>query len=111
MSSAEVLNRDLNRSVASESECLSINELLDSINKQGIISKIHGVLVQKDCPLQMITLLLQLISNMIQIDFKRSLPILTQLDYWTVLVDLISVENLVRQEQKESRQAILQVKT
>jgi hypothetical protein len=56
--SSAVLNRDLNRSVGSEGEYLSVNEILDSINKQGIISKIHNVLVQKDCPLQMISLLL-----------------------------------------------------
>lgn len=39
------LNRDINRSVGSSAEYLSVNEILDAINKQGIISKIHQVLV------------------------------------------------------------------
>ena len=68
--------------------------LLESVNKQGFISQIHSILSQKDCPLLMISLLLKFLSNLIQIDFKRALPILTQLDYWTVLVELINIDSL-----------------
>lgn len=39
-------------------------------------------------------------------DFRRALPVLTQLDYWTTLVDLISVENLHAQDVSESRSMI-----
>ena len=42
----------------------------------------------------MISLTLRLLSRLIQMDFRRSLPVLTQLDYWTILVDLIDVETL-----------------
>ena len=49
--SSVTLNRDINRTVGSAAEYLSVNEILDAINKQGIISKIHHVLVQRDCPL------------------------------------------------------------
>ena len=36
-------------------------------------------------------------------DFRRALPVLTQLDYWTVLVDLINVNQLEEQDRSESR--------
>jgi len=42
----------------------------------------------------MISLLLRLLAKLVQMDFRRALPVLTQLDYWTTLVDLISVEKL-----------------
>ena len=46
----------------------------------------------------MISLLLRLLSKLIQMDFKRTLPTLTQLDYWTILVDLIDVNSLSNQD-------------
>ena len=42
----------------------------------------------------MISLTLRLLSRLITMDFRRSLPVLTQLDYWTILVDLIDVNLL-----------------
>lgn len=36
-------------------------------------------------------------------DFRRSLPVLTQLDYWTILVDLIDVQSLKSQDLTEER--------
>ena len=36
-------------------------------------------------------------------DSRRALPVLTQLDYWTVLVDLINVRSLEDQDKSESR--------
>jgi hypothetical protein len=54
----------------------------------------------------MISLLLRLLSKLVQMDFRRALPVLTQLDYWTTLVDLISVENLQTQDLSESRSMI-----
>jgi hypothetical protein len=42
----------------------------------------------------MISLLLRLLAKLVQMDFRRALPVLTQLDYWTTLVDMRSVEKL-----------------
>jgi hypothetical protein len=44
----------------------------------------------------MVSQLLKFLSNLLQIDSKKALPILTQLDYWTVLVELINIEGLIR---------------
>ena len=77
--------------VGSDAEHITVKAMLNIVNKQGLISQIHGILSQKDCPLLMISLLLRLLSRLIQMDFRRALPVLTQLDYWTVLVDLINV--------------------
>jgi len=43
-------------------------------------------------------------------DFKRALPILTQLDYWTVLVELLSPDLLIRQDHRESRNIMIQLR-
>ena len=51
----------------------------------------------------MISLLLRLLSRLIQMDFRRALPVLTQLDYWTVLVDLINIGQLEEQDKMETR--------
>lgn len=51
----------------------------------------------------MISLLLRMLAKLVQMDFRRALPVLTQLDYWTTLVDLISVETLQAQDISESR--------
>lgn len=45
-----------------------------------------------------------------RMDFKKALPILTQLDYWTLLVDLLDVHNLAEQEERETRQGLIKVK-
>ena len=68
--------------------------MLDAVSKQGLISHVHHILSQKDCPLLLISLFLKLVSQLIRMDYKRALPILTQLDYWTLLVDLMCIENL-----------------
>ena len=92
-----------NKFVGSDAEHLTVKAMLNIVNKQGLISQIHGILSQKDCPLLMISLLLRLLSRLIQMDFRRALPVLTQLDYWTVLVDLINVGQLEEQDKCESR--------
>jgi hypothetical protein len=75
---------------------LSVRTLLNAVSKQGLISHVHAILSQKDCPLLMISLFLRLISKLVKMDSKRSLPILTQLDYWTLLVELLDTDNLKR---------------
>lgn len=43
-------------------------------------------------------------------DFRRSLPVLTQLDYWTVLVDLIDIQSLKAQDMTEDRSMLKSLK-
>lgn len=43
-------------------------------------------------------------------DSRRSLPILTQLDYWTILVDLIDIQSLKAQDQSENRAVLVNLK-
>ena len=92
-----------NRFIGSDAEHLTVKSLLAIVSKQGLISQIHGILSKKDCPLLMISLLLRLLSRLIQMDFRRALPVLTQLDYWTVLVDLINIGQLEEQDKMETR--------
>ena len=92
-----------NRFIGSDAEHLTVKSLLAIVSKQGLISQIHGILSKKDCPLLMISLLLRLLSRLIQMDFRRALPVLTQLDYWTVLVDLINIGQLEEQDKTETR--------
>ena len=80
--------------VGSDVEHITVKTLLNVCNRQGLISHVHGILEKKDCPIVMISLTLRLLSRLIQMDFRRSLPVLTQLDYWTILVDLIDVSAL-----------------
>ena len=47
---------------------------------------------------------------MVQMDYKRALPILTQLDYWTVLVELLDLNSLAKQDHKEQRSILIQLK-
>jgi len=65
------------------------------------------MLAQKDCPLIVISLILKLLHRLVQMDFRRALPVLTQLDYWTILVDLIDVQNLSDIERAETRQMLV----
>jgi hypothetical protein len=80
--------------------------MLTQVSKQGLISHIQCIFSQRDCPLMMTSLLLRLLAKLVQMDFRRALPVLTQLDYWTTLVDLLSVEGLQTQDMSESRQII-----
>ena len=80
--------------VGSDVEHITVKTLLHVCNRMGLISQIHGILDKKDCPIVVISLTLRLLSRLIQMDFRRSLPVLTQLDYWTILVDLIDVKTL-----------------
>jgi len=82
------------RFAGADAEQITVSTLLNQINKQGLISHIQSILSQRDCPLLMISLLLRLLAKLVQMDFRRALPVPTQLDYWTTLVDLISVDNL-----------------
>ena len=92
--------------VGADEEALTVRALLNSVNKQGVISQIHSIITQKNCPLLMISLMLKLLSRLVQMDYRRALPVLTSLDYWTVLVDLIDVESLREQETLESREML-----
>jgi hypothetical protein len=65
------------RFVGSDLEHITVKTLLHVCNRQGLISQIHGILNKKDCPIVMISLTLRLLSRLIQMDFRRSLPILT----------------------------------
>lgn len=58
----------------------------------------------------MISLTLRLLSRLITMDFRRSLPVLTQLDYWTILVDLIDVKALKSQDLTEDRSMLCHLK-
>jgi len=40
-------------------------------------------------------------------DWKKAIPVLTQLDYWTFLVDLLSFTQLSQLDRSESRQVLL----
>lgn len=70
-------------------EEMSIKTLLTIISKQGLISQMHVMLTQKDTPLLFVTLSIKFLHKLVLMDHKRALPVLTQLDYWTYLVDLI----------------------
>ena len=99
-----------NRFVGSDAEHITVRTLLQVCNRQGLISQIHGILDKKDCPIVMISLTLRLLSRLLQMDFRRSLPVLTQLDYWTILVDLIDVHALKEQDLSEDRSMIRSLK-
>ena len=99
-----------NRFVGSDAEHITVKTLLQVCNRQGLISQIHGILDKKDCPIVMISLTLRLLSRLLQMDFRRSLPVLTQLDYWTILVDLIDVHALKEQDLSEDRSMIRSLK-
>lgn len=99
-----------NRFVGSDAEHITVKTLLNVCNRQGLISQIHGILDKKDCPIVVISLTLRLLSRLIQMDFRRSLPVLTQLDYWTILVDLIDVETLKAQDLTEDRSMLRNLK-
>jgi len=96
----QAINEDIHdhcsdsRFAGADAEQLTVHTLLNQVNKQGLISHIQCILSQRDCPLLMISLLLRLLAKLVQMDFRRALPVLTQLDYWTTLVDLINVEML-----------------
>jgi len=39
-------------------------------------------------------------------DYKKAIPVLTQLDYWTFLVELLDIDSLTAIERHESRQSL-----
>ena len=84
------LFRDFDVQQDSSVEPLSIRELLSLVSKQALISQMHVILTQKDTPLIFITLSIKLLHKLVQMDHKKALPVMTQLDYWTQLVDMIN---------------------
>jgi hypothetical protein len=61
------------------------------------------MLLMKDTPLLFLTLSVKLLHKLIGMDHKRALPTLTQLDYWTYLVDLLHMDRLAELEGEENR--------
>jgi hypothetical protein len=53
-----------------------------------------------------LTLTLQLLHNLTQMDYKKAIPVLTQLDYWTFLVELLDIDSLTAIERHESRASL-----
>ncbi len=49
------------------------------------------------------TLSIKFLHKLVQMDYKKALPVLTQLDYWTYLVDLINHNALEELECSENR--------
>jgi hypothetical protein len=70
---------------------MTVQTLLQTLNRQGLISQIHKILSAKDCPLLFVTLTLQLLHHLTQMDYKKAIPVLTQLDYWTFLVEMLDI--------------------
>ena len=50
-----------------------------------------------------VTLSVKLLHRLLVMDSKRALPVLTQLDFWTYLVELLRVSELVELERSENR--------
>jgi hypothetical protein len=48
-----------------------------------------------------LTLTMQFLFKLTQMDYKKTVPVLTQLDYWTFLVDLLEIETLYGLERDE----------
>jgi hypothetical protein len=98
---ALIVNCDLD--AESEGGEITIATLLQTVNRQGLISQVHKMLVRRDCPLLFLTLVLQLLHNLAEMDFERTMPLLSQLDCWSFLVDMLDVSNLRALEASESR--------
>lgn len=96
-------NCDILNETASEVEEMSVKTLLSVVSKQGLISQMHVMLTQKDTPLLFITLSVKLLHRLVLMDHKRTLPVLTQLDYWTYLVELVQPKQLEEMEASENR--------
>ena len=88
-------------------EKITVKSLLQTLNRQGLISQIHKILSRKDYPLLFLTLSLKLLHNLTQMDYGKAIPVLTQLDYWTFLVELLSIESLANIERHESREILV----
>jgi len=91
-------------------EKITVKTLLQTLNRQGLISQIHKILSRKDCPLQFLTLSLKLLHNLTQMDYTKAIPVLTQLDYWTFLVELLDIEALMKIENHESKAILKDLK-
>ena len=63
--------------IGSSSEQVSVATLLQAVSKQGLITQIHFILSQKDCPLLFLTLTMKFLHKLLQMDYKRALPVLT----------------------------------
>ena len=73
---------------------MSVKLLLQIVAKQGLISNMHFILAQKDTPLLFVTLTFKFLHKIVQMDHKRALPVITQLDYWTSLIEMIQPSTL-----------------
>ena len=104
------LFRDFDVQQESSPEPLGIRELLSLVSKQALISQMHVILTQKDTPLLFITLSIKLLHKLVQMDHKKALPVMTQLDYWTQLVDMINPQVLQGLERHENRIIIANMK-
>lgn len=89
---------------------VTVGSLLQTLNRKGLISQIHKLLSAKDCPLLFLTLTLQLLHRLTQMDYKKAVPVLTQLDYWSFLVELLDIQTLAEIERHESRQSLQEMK-
>lgn len=74
------------------------------------MSQIHAMLSHKDSPLLFITLTFKLLHKLVLMDYRKALPVLTQLDYWTFLVELVNVKQMRDLENHENRQCLVVLK-
>ncbi|CDW71951.1 UNKNOWN [Stylonychia lemnae] len=89
--------------IGSTQEQVTVQSLLRSVSKQGLITQIHNMLSLKDCPLLFLTLTMKFLNKLVQMDYKKALPVLTQLDYWTFLVEYLDFRILKDLELNENR--------
>ena len=90
-------------------EELTVKSLLQMVAQRGLISQVHVMLSQKDTPLLFVTLAIKLLHKLVLMDHKRALPVLSQLDYWTFLVELLSPQSLRELERHENRLILQQL--
>lgn len=101
--SEHLLNQEEIGGEQKDNSVISIQTLADTVKRSGLISRCKGFFVGKDIPLLFVASLLEFLKKIIVADYKNTLAILTQIDFWTLLCDYIKPEEITKCDINEKR--------
>jgi hypothetical protein len=89
-----------------DQEHSNLNLIANIVSRSSFLSRTKEILQDTQLPPMFVAAFTRFITLTIQVDFKKSLPVLTQLDMWTIIISLLNPDTLRSSYQNDRREIL-----
>ena len=84
-------------------EVMSIPAFMQIIQRNSFVSRLRTILTNSDLPVLFISAIFELLRRFVAMDYRSSISIITQLDFWTLITELVKTQTLKCSQMNERR--------